>query len=510
MYDRFDYNGTLTDYPSRTEWYWVTHSNNDYSNFNFDYHTPEWESDCVQVFGDQHSRDSKTYLVNTRHNDNSPWQFHKNKVKRTSSYPVFNATNLQPDEGEGVRMFSNFFNFIKRCCNKCETDYFWVTASVCDYSSFDFTWHPDIGEENFIHAWTTQDNKFGYTFFVPRNEFLKQLSNLQKLEWFEYIKYHSEVPVCDLPITFYDASIGCADAIKQHTFTHHYEWFLEQGTQFDTKSFQPSRWDDIKIDCYGKNKTALCVPREAKSFIIDQIYDYPHIQNYPVDVHQSDNDIIFISYDEIEADKNFALLQSKYPRTKRLHGVDGMVNALKKAANMSDTGYFYAVFAKTQVHPSFKFDYQHDRLSVPSNYIFHCYNPVVDIEHGAMGIILYNTQLVKNASSWGLDFTTSFPVKVVEQVSCVAAYNVSPYQTWRTAFRECVKYYSNAIPRSDVKENKWLLKRWQTVGNGEYGEWSIQGAKDAVMFVDSGADLNNIMDWKFLKKYFVQQHGELD
>ena len=62
----------------------------------------------------------------------------------------------------------------------------------------------------------------------------------------------------------------------------------------------------------------------------------------------------------------------------------------------------------------------------------------------------------------------------------------------------------------DVKENKWLLKRWQTVGNGEYGEWSIQGAKDAVMFVDSGADLNNIMDWKFLKKYFVQQHGELD
>lgn len=510
MYDRFEYNGTLTDYPCRTAWYWITHPDNDYSDFNFDYHTPEWESDCVQVFGDQHSRDSSTYLVNKKHDENSPWQFHEHTVKRTGSVPVFHATNLQPEEGEGVRMFSNFFNFIKRCCNKIDAKYFWVTSSICDYSHFDFTWHPDIGEEKFIHAWTSTNNQKGYTFFVPTEEFKKQVSTLQKLEWFEYIKYHYEVPTYDLPVNTFDPATGCADAIKSHTFTHHYEWFIEDGITFDTKTFEPSRWDDINVECFGKNKTAICVPREAKSFIVDQVYDYPHIINHPQNLNEKDNDIIFISYDEIEADVNYDLLKSKFPRTKRLHGVEGMVNALKQAAEMSDTGHYYAVFAKTKVEDTFGFNFQHDRLSVPSNYIFHCYNPVVDLQHGAMGIILYNTDLVKNAQTWGLDFTTSFPVKVIDQISCTAAYNVSPYQTWRTAFRECVKYYSNAIPRSDPEENKFLLDRWLTHGNGQFGEWSMQGAKDAVEFVDADADVMNIMDWKFLRKYFTDKHGELN
>ena len=200
MYDQFEYNGTITDYPNKTEWYWITHPDNNYEQFNFDYHVPKWESDCVQVFGDQHAKDSHTYLINQRHDDNSPWQFHTNQVDRINSVPRFHATNLQPNEDDGVRMFSNFFNFIKRCCNKTEAEYFWVTASVCDYYNFDFTWHPDIGEEKFIHAWTTQDNKHGYTFFVPRKQFQQQLSNLQKLEWFEKTKEHYEIPTHELPV----------------------------------------------------------------------------------------------------------------------------------------------------------------------------------------------------------------------------------------------------------------------------------------------------------------------
>ena len=510
MYDQFSYNGTLTDYPNKTDWYWITHSNNDYTKFNFDYHVPQWESDCVQVFGDQHARDSHTYLVNTRHSDDSPWQFHEHTVTRTSSVPVFHATNLQPSEDQGVRMFSNFFNFIKRCCNKTDADYFWVTASVCDYSSFDFTWHPDIGEEKFVHAWTTQDNQHGYTFFVPRQEFVKQAQTLQKLEWFEYIKYHSEVPVNKLPVNTFTLNKGVADAIKNHTFTHHYEWFVEQGVDFDTDKFQPSRWDDVNLNCYGKNSSVMCVPREAKSFVIDQVYDYPYIQKHPSNVSQHDHDIVFISYDELEAEQNYNLLKSKFPRTKRLHGVKGMINALRQAASMSTSGYYYAVFAKTQVDSNFKFDYQHDRLSVPSHHIFNCYNPIIDWEYGHMGIVLYNCDIVLNCVDYALDYTTSFPVKVVNQRSCTSAYNVSPYQTWRTAFRECVKLSSNAIANSDADENQTLLNRWLTVANGNHAEWNLQGAKDAVEFVESGQDLYNIMDWQYLNSYFQTKHGPID
>jgi hypothetical protein len=92
----------------------------------------------------------------------------------------------------------------------------------------------------------------------------------------------------------------------------------------------------------------------------------------------------------------------------------------------------------------------------------------------------------------------------------VAAYNVSPFQTWRTAFRECVKLYSNCITRSNPADNKEMLDKWLSTGKGKFGKWSIQGANDAVSYVDTQNNLDNIMDWQFLRKHFIETHGELD
>ena len=500
MYDRFEYTGTLTDYPVRTEWYWITHPDNDYSDFNFDYHTPHWESDCVQVFGDQHTKNSHTYLVNKQHDDNSPWQFHEKKVCRTASHPVFYATNLQPDESEGIRMFSNFFNFIKRCCNKTDAEYFWVTASVCDYSSFDFTWHPDIGEEKFIHAWTSQDNKYGYTFFIPRQEFLNQSQTLQKLEWFQYIKYHSEVPVNKLPVNTFTLAKGVADAIKNHTFTHHYEWFVEQGVVFNTQEFQPSRWDDIAVISYGHNSNALLVPREAKSFVHDQVYDYPHIVKLPVDIAQPSFDMIVLGYKEPDLEQNYQQILAQYPRAKLVSGIKGNVNAYKECARQSETEYFWTIFAKSKINDDFKFDYHPDCMERPHHYIFKCHNPMIDYAYGHMGIILYHKQMVLDAEQWGPDFTCSFPVKLVDQISNTANYFHTPFLTYRTAFRECMKLASNCIEGSDHEENTRILNMWLHSKD----KWTARGSYDAVKHVNDDGDLMQVFDWEFIEsKYSV-------
>ena len=113
MYDKFVYNGTLTDYDSRTDWFWITHPDNDYTDFNFDYHVPNFEQYFVQVFGDKHAKNSHTYLVHKQHDANTSWQFHEHCVTRTGTVPIYHATNLQAEEKDGIRMFSNFFNFIK-------------------------------------------------------------------------------------------------------------------------------------------------------------------------------------------------------------------------------------------------------------------------------------------------------------------------------------------------------------------------------------------------------------
>lgn len=500
MYDQFSYNGTLTDYPNKTDWYWITHSNNDYTKFNFDYHVPQWESDCVQVFGDQHARDSHTYLVNTRHSDDSPWQFHEHTVTRTSSVPVFHATNLQPLEDQGVRMFSNFFNFIKRCCNKTDADYFWVTASVCDYSSFDFTWHPDIGEEKFVHAWTTQDNQHGYTFFVPRQEFVKQSQTLQKLEWFEYIKYHSEVPVNQLPVNTFTLNKGVADAIKNHTFTHHYEWFVEQGVDFDTDKFQPARWDDIAIEAYGQNSNALLVPRETKSFMHDQVYDYPHVVKKPVQIIQPKFDMIVLGYKEPDLEQNYATIKKQHPHAQLISGIEGNVNAYKECARQSETEYFWTIFAKSKINDNFKFDYHPDCMERPHHYIFKCYNPMIDYAYGHMGIILYHKQMVLDAEQWGPDFTCSFPVKLVDEISNTANYFHTPFLTYRTAFRECVKLASNCIDGSDTQQNKEILSKWLHSAD----EWTKRGSQDAVDHVNHNGNLMQVFDWQFIESKFDQ------
>ena len=500
MYDCFEHNGTLYNYPSNTDWYWITHPDNDYTDFNFDYHVPHWEKICVQVFGDQHSKNSNTYLVNKRHTESSPWQFHEHTVKRTASVPVFNATNFQPDESQGIRMFSNFFNFIKRCCNKTDEDYFWVTSSVCDYSNFDFTWHPDVGEEKLLHAWTTQDNKHGYTFFVPRQEFTKQAQTLQKLEWFEHIKYHYEVPVNRLPVNNFSLREGVADKIKHHTFTHHYEWFVEEDLDFDTQEFQPSRWDDINIETHGQNSNAILVPREAKSFIVDQVYDYPHIVKHTTPMVQPTFDIIVLGYKEPDLQENYDAIKRKHYTAKLVSGIEGNVNAYKECARQSDTEYFYCVFAKSTLDPGFSFHYHPDCMERPHHYIFKCYNPMIDYAYGHMGIILYHKQMVLDAKEWGPDFTCSFPVKLVDQISNTANYFHTPFLTYRTAFRECVKLASHCIDGSDHKQNTMILNKWLHSKD----EWTRRGAYDAVKHVNDSGDLMKVFDWEFVEsKYSV-------
>ena len=64
-------------------------------------------------------------------------------------------------------------------------------------------------------------------------------------------------------------------------------------------------------------------------------------------------DIVFISYDEPNADLHYADLLNKAPWAKRVHGVKGSDAAHKAAAALSDTGWFITVDADNIVHSSF-------------------------------------------------------------------------------------------------------------------------------------------------------------
>ena len=101
----------------------------------------------------------------------------------------------------------------------------------------------------------------------------------------------------------------------------------------------------------------------------------------------------------------------------------------------------------------------------------------------------------------GLDFTLDSPHEVVPINSGTAYYNVSPWQCWRTAFREVLKLKA-ALP--DV-EAEYRIGRWTLPNFDETDRWSQLGALDAIEYYDEvGGDfdaLKKSYEWEWLASY---------
>ena len=69
-------------------------------------------------------------------------------------------------------------------------------------------------------------------------------------------------------------------------------------------------------------------------------------------------DIIFISYQEPNAEENFKQLQNRFPIAQRVHGVKGIHQAHIEAAKKACTKMFYVVDGDALIEEDFNFDYK--------------------------------------------------------------------------------------------------------------------------------------------------------
>ena len=67
----------------------------------------------------------------------------------------------------------------------------------------------------------------------------------------------------------------------------------------------------------------------------------------------TDCDIVYLSYDEPNAEKNYADLLTKVPWAKRVHGVDGSDSAHKACARLSETERVIVVDGDNTIRPEF-------------------------------------------------------------------------------------------------------------------------------------------------------------
>ena len=112
---------------------------------------------------------------------------------------------------------------------------------------------------------------------------------------------------------------------------------------------------------------------------------------------------------------------------------------------------------------------------------------------------MYHCKTVIEAETWGYDFTTSFPYTAIPLLSC---YNDArtPWEAWRTSFREVLKLKSMT-----TVESQYRLDQWLTIGEGDVGKWSIAGAKDAIEYT---GNIEHANDWLWLDSFFKEKHPQ--
>jgi hypothetical protein len=216
-------------------------------------------------------------------------------------------------------------------------------------------------------------------------------------------------------------------------------------------------------------------------------------------------DIIFISYQESNAEYRYSILKQRFPYAKRIHGVKGIHQAHIEAAKISLTDMFWVVDADAIIVEDFDFSYIPKIEEQEWVHVWHSRNPVNDLTYGYGGVKLLPRQLTLDMDTTSSDMTTSISsnLKVIEEVSNITAFNIDSFSTWRSAFRECAKLASKTIDRQKKEETDERLKTWTTYASGDYSGDALRGARDGMRFgLSSSSNLNLINNFDWLQEKY--------
>lgn len=432
---------------------------------------------------------------------------------------VFEIDHLDGSAGQvpgttrRVRYFDNYRDTLIRIAKSIdnEHEYVWVCSSICDYSNFDFSWHPEQWQATMLHVFASDGEKFGDTFFMHVPTFAEYAERKALLEWYDVNFVDKGVSRRPIPVIEHSFD-SQAEAVRALPFDGPLALYTTTDYVHGNLATVPLWRQETKtVVPLSTGATSVIVPKAAVGDIKTQLYDYAYIDRTHRMLKDQPLDIVFISNGENEADYLYEWLENRIiglepNRLVRIDGVKGRVAAYQAAARASDTPWFFAVFGKLQIDLKFDWSWQPDRMQQPKHYIFHAHNPINNLTYGHQAMIAYNKKLVLENTGEGLDFTLDQPHEVVPILSGTANYYTSNWMCWRTAFREVLKLKAS-LP--DI-ESEYRLNQWLTVDNGA-GEWSSKGAQDAVEYYDEVRGdfeaLKKSYEWEWLASYaFVKRN----
>jgi hypothetical protein len=282
--------------------------------------------------------------------------------------------------------------------------------------------------------------------------------------------------------------------------------------------YKVPEWDQKFIHVFrnGSYYDGICLVPKAHKLTNREITNRFFINKKEVDVVASTPhlyDIVFISFHEEFADSNFEKLKSRSPH-RNIHRIDGVVgihNAHIAAAKLSTTTMFWVVDADAEIVNDFKFDYQVPYYDQTMVHVWRSRNPINKLEYGYGGVKLFPKQLTIDMNTNTMDMTMNISnkFKVVEKVSNITAFNTSPFNAWRSAFRECCKL---VVINND--ESLHRLYRWCELNEQvQYGGHAYMGAIQGKQYGEKNASnpeaLSKINDFKWLQDQWSLEKSQL-
>ena len=234
-----------------------------------------------------------------------------------------------------------------------------------------------------------------------------------------------------------------------------------------------------------------------------------------------DIDIIFISYDEPNAEENWARLVKIVPWAKRVHGVKGSDNAHKEAAKQSETDWFVGVDGDNIIDEKFL---DIDIQDIPD---VNCYswcgrNNINNLTYGNGGLKIWKKDFVLEMKTHEsadtdvaqVDFCWEDGYKNFPEVFSTTVINKTPQQAWRAGFREGVKMITvkgilppvDKIKKTVHWQNLHRLRIWSSVGSHiNNGNYAILGARMGTLMCYSDWNYINVRDFSELDSIFETQ-----
>jgi hypothetical protein len=307
------------------------------------------------------------------------------------------------------------------------------------------------------------------------------------------------------------------EEVRKRAFTKMF-WVVWDYLLVDDKfnlDYRVTKWDEQYIHVFKNEQyyDGICIfPKSAK--ILQKEWDYRFFTNKKeIDITASRPvryDVVFISYHEPFAAENFGRL-CPLLKGNRIHWVKditGIHQAHIEAAKQVSTDMFYVVDADAQILPEFKFDYQiphYDFNAKNTVHVWQSQNPVNGLIYGYGGVKLLPTTLTINMDLSKPDMTTSISksFKAMQTVSNITAFNTDPFNSWKSAFRECAKLASRVIDRQNDEETKNRLDVWCTKTTEPNALLGAQMGRDYGLKHRTDLEsLKKINDFNWLKEQF--------